>query len=167
MAGSHRVRFNVAHSKAFVLFGLAKGREIGVDIEHVLEIPGVEELARRFFCPSEYRELLMMRHDDRVRAFFDCWTRKEAFVKAVGDGLSYPLNRVEVTLRPEDPPRFVRIGGMLGLGTKWSLRDVAPSEDHAAAVAVAKPDCGIRVLKFEDAATCAEFFRRQRTFESH
>jgi 4'-phosphopantetheinyl transferase len=157
-SGNEGIRFNVAHSNMIVLIGLSEGREIGVDIEHVRGIPDGEELARRFFCPSEYRELLTVERSHRIKAFFDCWTRKEAFVKALGDGLSYPLDRFQVTLRPEDPPRFVNIDGIPGSSTEWSLRDISPREDYAAAVAIEKLDHSMRVLKFDDASACADFF---------
>src|SRR5262249_8176258 len=112
-------------------------------------------IARRFFSPAEYLELASLPAGERLKCFFDCWTRKESFIKAVGDGLSYPLDRFRVTLRPGDPARLVSVDGQDASALPWSLHDVAPSEDYAAALTVASPNCQVYIRRFESAQECA------------
>jgi phosphopantetheine--protein transferase-like protein len=75
------------------------GCEVGVDVEQIRPLPDVHEIASRFFCPEEAAELISLPPDQRGQAFFLCWTRKEAYIKAIGDGLSAPLHGFRVTLR--------------------------------------------------------------------
>jgi len=94
-----RIRFNLSHSKDHALIAFTVGREVGVDIEH--ERKGIEclELAKRFFSGSEYEELRNMDAVERVSAFYRCWTRKEAYIKAAGKGLSMPLDSFSVPVK--------------------------------------------------------------------
>jgi 4'-phosphopantetheinyl transferase len=140
-----------------VLYGLRQNREIGVDLEHIRLVSNMEEIARRYFSPAEYCEFLAVPRERRVKAFFDCWTRKEAFVKALGDGLSYRLDRFQVTLRPDEAAEFVSIDGRPGSEAGWSLYDVAPSESYAAAVALEGPNGVFQVRKFDTPQECVEF----------
>jgi 4'-phosphopantetheinyl transferase len=91
------LRFNVSHAGDVALVAVAYNREVGVDVEAIRDDFEFEPIAKNFFSALELEELLAIPHDVRPRAFFECWTRKEAFLKARGEGLSYPLNRFTVS----------------------------------------------------------------------
>lgn len=93
--------FNVSHSGGIALLAFARGREVGIDIEHVRSDFDLEAIARRFFSAREQSELFALPPEARVEAFFRCWTRKEAYIKATGDGLSLPLSQFDVSLSDE------------------------------------------------------------------
>jgi 4'-phosphopantetheinyl transferase len=128
------LRFNVSHSHALALIAVCAGEEPGVDIELVREMDDMESIVRRFFCPEEIEQWVGLPGELRTRAFFDCWTRKEAYVKAVGDGLLMPLDRFQVSFRPGEAPGIRLYGG--GNGQQWSIFDVRPSTQFAGALAI-------------------------------
>ena len=101
--------FNLAHSDEHLLIGVAREGRLGVDLEAHRDLSDLEKLARRFFASEESDSLLSLPSTDRVRAFFRIWARKEAFVKAVGGGLSVPLRSFAVRLTPEEGNCLVRL----------------------------------------------------------
>ena len=115
------VCFNASHSADIAVYAFSLDCELGIDVEKVRELPDLESISSRFFCAAEASELQSLSANDRCHAFFRCWTRKEAYVKAVGDGLSMPLDRFQVTLLPEDPVRFVHIGNDKKAAQTWAL----------------------------------------------
>jgi 4'-phosphopantetheinyl transferase len=125
---SSKIAFNASHSGQMALYAFTAGCELGVDVEQLRTLDDPESIAARFFSTAEASELLSLGPDQRGQAFFRCWTRKEAFVKAIGGGLAIPLNRFQVTLLPGIPARFVRIAGDLGTSEDWTLDhlDLAP-----------------------------------------
>jgi 4'-phosphopantetheinyl transferase len=151
-----QVRFNVSHSDDIVLYAFGLECEIGADVERIRPVEHMEDIAARFFSPAEGHDLLTVPSAARPTAFFNCWTRKEAFIKALGLGLSYPLDRFQVTLCPGQAARFVGIDGRSGSETNWSIYDVAPSDGHAAAVALDGRDPRFRVFRFKSAQECVE-----------
>lgn len=130
------LEFNVSHSGDVVLFGFTRGVPIGVDVEEVRSRIEIEPLASRFFGPGEARELLEdVAEPERLDAFFRCWTRKEAYLKARGSGLTQALDRFEVTLRPGDPPAMRRVEVAGEDPATWCVFDVpVPAGYHAAGV---------------------------------
>lgn len=128
--------FNVSHSGEYVLIGLTRTGEIGVDIEQIRDGFQVEPIARRFFSEIETQDLMQLRDRERLIAFFRCWTRKEAFIKAIGSGLSYPLNEFDVTLLPRDPPAIRRVRGDAVQAGNWTLHDVPTPDGYVGALAV-------------------------------
>lgn len=129
--------FNVSHAGDVALVAVGAGR-VGVDVEEMQPEVPMRALARRFFTAAENEALSAMSGDDLVRGFYGCWTCKEAFVKAVGEGLSFELDRVEVAVRPL-LARVVSIDGDEGAAAGWTLRDVQVGPGYAAAVAVDSP----------------------------
>jgi 4'-phosphopantetheinyl transferase len=134
--GETGVRFNLSHAGGLALYAVAVGREVGVDVEVVREGVPCEELAEKFFSRRERAALLALPAGDRRRAFFECWARKEAYIKARGMGLSLPLDSFDVSLAPGEPAallsaRDARLGAAC-----WSLRELAAGPGYAAAVAV-------------------------------
>lgn len=133
------VRFNVSHSHEMALCALALGRELGVDVEHIREPSDFDGLAERFFAKSEVGALRALPQEERLAAFFNCWTRKEALLKAAGTGLSFPLDRVVVTLAPDEPARVVAYGDDSSAALKWWLGTLKPAEGYVGAIALS--DC--------------------------
>jgi medium-chain acyl-[acyl-carrier-protein] hydrolase len=135
------LRFNLAHSGGIALMGLALGRAIGVDIERIR--PDVEclELSRRYFSPREVAALEAVRSADRLLAFFKIWTRKEAYLKAHGVGLSLPLDRFSVNL--DEPPQLLSAEHDCSQLGRWEFYSLAPASDCIGALAV--EGAGLRV----------------------
>lgn len=129
------IEFNATHSHGSALFAFARGCSVGVDLEAVRPIAGAQDIADRFFCPEEAAEIRSLPPSERERAFFRCWTRKEAYIKAIGDGLSAALDGFRVTLRPGDPARLLHIAQDTGAAQAWTLDDLTPAADFAAALA--------------------------------
>jgi 4'-phosphopantetheinyl transferase len=130
-----RLRFNVSHSHGLALFAVASGREIGVDVEQVRADFASLEVAERFFSPAEVSGLRALPPDARTSAFFNCWTRKEAYIKARGVGLSHPLDRFTVSLG-SDEPISLSADDEEGAAAHWSLVELLPAEGYRAALAV-------------------------------
>lgn len=126
------IPFNLSHTGGLALVAIAERGRVGIDAEIVRPEVEVEDLSRRFFAPAEAAEILALPPDARLAAFFTCWTRKEAFVKALGGGLSVPLDRFQVSVRTDEPPRLVWAEGEKT--EHWSLLDV--SEPGVAAALV-------------------------------
>lgn len=133
------LRFNVSHSGEAVAYALARGREIGIDIEAVRDLPEADDIAARFFSQRENEAYLALRPEDKPLGFFTCWTRKEAFVKALGDGLDHPLDRFEVSLAPGEAARILRVVSTSGEACGWTLQAFAPGPGLVGAVVVQEP----------------------------
>lgn len=140
LAGSARgaLGFNLSHSGARALIGLAPAAAIGVDVELVRPIPDAGQIARTHFAADEVATLVALPPDAVEGAFYGLWTRKEAVVKAHGTGLSLPLDRFSVTLPPA-PPRLLRWPGAGG----WTLAELDVGPDYAATVAVRSSDAKV------------------------
>jgi len=130
------VQFNMSHSRNLALVAFTSTGKIGVDIEYMDDSLEVEAIAGRFFSALEVQTLLTLPAEARRLGFFNCWTRKEAFVKALGSGLSYPLQQFDVTLSPGAPPALLRHRLQPDQSQRWSLHSFTPAPDYAAAVAV-------------------------------
>ncbi len=128
------VCFNMSHSEDVVLYVVAREPKLGVDVEFIRPMSDTKTIAERFFSTIEYGDLLSL--GERTEGFFNCWTRKEAYIKATGDGLSAPLDEFQVTLKPREPAAFITIRGDKSLAAEWSLFDWKPGEQYAGAVAV-------------------------------
>jgi len=145
------LRFSMSHSGAMALYGVARGREIGVDIEEIRpEFPGFE-IARRFFSAREVESLHALAREARTAAFFCCWARKEAFVKAVGTGLHVPLDAFDVTVEPGAPAEILEARFETAAGSKWSFAQVPPLPGYAAALAVEGAGAGREAFRFPPA----------------
>jgi 4'-phosphopantetheinyl transferase len=138
--GGNTLRFNLSHSRGMALIAITKNRDIGVDIEGINPNFSCLEIAEKFFSPLENSVLRSLPEHLQATAFFTCWTRKEAYIKAVGKGLSIPLNQFDVSLAPGEPAALLNVEGNPEEASKWSLIELFPSSDMVAAVAVAG-DC--------------------------
>jgi 4'-phosphopantetheinyl transferase len=130
------LRFNVSHAGGLALVAIALGREVGVDIEQIREDFATEEIAARFFSPAEVAAIRALPVEERCAAFFNCWTRKEAYVKARGEGLLLPLHRFEVSVAPGDPAALLATADDPREPSRWALRELTPGPGYAAALAV-------------------------------
>lgn len=133
LAGGSDLHFNLAHSGAVVLYALTRAGEVGIDVELAEIRPRDERLAERFFSPAEVAVLRALPRSERPRAFLRCWTRKEAFLKARGDGLQLALRTFDVSLAPGQPVAVTRTEWSTSEPTEWSLRDL--SDEHAGYIA--------------------------------
>src|SRR5579864_4206604 len=130
-----RLQFNASHSGDLALFAFTLDCEIGVDVEAIRPMPDMEVVAERFFCAEETAELMALPVGQRDDAFFLCWTRKEAYIKATGEGLSTPLDEFRVTLHPDQPAGFVHFARDPIAARAWSLHDLKPALRYAGALA--------------------------------
>lgn len=128
------LRFNMSHSRGVGLVAVTDTKELGVDVEYIRPDFASEAIARRFFSSREVSAFNALSNELRVAAFFRCWTRKEAYIKAIGLGLSQPLDGFDVTLAPEAPPALLRTDE--GDASRWSLSDIDVGSDYAAALVV-------------------------------
>lgn len=130
------LRFNVSHSQGVALFAVARGRELGVDVERVSARVACEEIAARFFSARESARLFELPEGLRAEAFFNCWTRKEAYIKARGEGLALPLDLFDVSLVPGEPAALLENRIAPEEVSRWSLLELTPWPRFAAAIAV-------------------------------
>jgi 4'-phosphopantetheinyl transferase len=130
------VQFNLSHSGDIVLIALSRGRALGVDIERMRMDVAAKEIAARFFSADECRALATVAPAARCAAFFDCWTRKEAYLKARGDGLSLPLAQFDVSFLPGDQPRLLAARHDPAEVHRWTLHALDGGEGYKAALAV-------------------------------
>lgn len=131
----HTLEFNLSHSGDFALVGVTRNRSIGVDVERIRTMMDFERVARRFFSQNEVTELMSFPLDQRQRAFFECWARKEAYIKAHGLGLSLPLDSFDVSL---DEPALLRTARPdPSESARWTMLSLAVDPGYAGAVTVA------------------------------
>lgn len=126
--------FNLAHSGEFALYALAYKRQVGVDIEQIRLDLAYEQLAGQVFSLAEQQSLQDILAAQRREAFFNGWTRKEAYIKAQGKGLSLPLDQFTVTLAPDELPRLVSTQHAPDEAARWSLQAVTPASGYVGAV---------------------------------
>jgi 4'-phosphopantetheinyl transferase len=144
----NRLQFNLAHSGGLALFVFTLHDEVGVDIERERDLRDALAIAERFFSPSERAVLRELPDSERVPAFFRCWTRKEAFIKAVGEGLSYPLADFDVTLASGDPARLLSIRGSEEEARRWSLHSLDLPAGYCGAVALRSTEVRLESWRF-------------------
>lgn len=142
--GSRRLRFNLSHSHGLALYGITQNREIGIDVEYTGRSCNPLALARRFFSSDEADIIGNMPERDRIKAFFACWTRKEAFLKGLGYGLALPLNRFTVSVYADRPPVLLHTAWCDNEPPAWELFDIDAEADYAGAAAVKGGAANIR-----------------------
>lgn len=144
------LRFNMSHSAGKALYAVTLGREVGVDVEQVCPDRDHARIAERFFSAREVQALRALSEEEQRTAFFRCWTRKEAYVKAVGKGLAIPLDRFAVSLAPRERAAFLDAGDGAGVVSGWSLCNVPVDGGYEGAVCVeGERNYEYRILNFE------------------
>jgi 4'-phosphopantetheinyl transferase len=130
------LRFNLAHCENLALIALIRGEKIGVDLERIRILPDMGELVARFFSPRENAVFQSLPVEQQPEAFFNLWTRKEAWLKATGEGISRYLGEVEVVFLPGDAAQLLSLPECIAPQGQWSLCDLRPTGEFAAAIAV-------------------------------
>lgn len=143
--GEHSLRFNLSHSNEVALLAVTVDADVGVDVEHIRADFASEDIARRFFSRAEVDTFNALAKEEQVAAFFRCWTRKEAYIKAIGKGLSQPLDAFDVTLAPGTPAALLRAEE--DDASRWWLSDINIGEGYAGALAVERPVAEVRFFR--------------------
>lgn len=130
------LQFNVSHSQGLALIAAARSRRLGVDVEQVREMADLGEIVERFFSPNERAAFAAIGGALKTEAFFRGWVRKESVIKAVGAGMSLPLDSFDVSISPGEPARIQRIETTQGATERWTLVDLDPMPGFVGALAV-------------------------------
>jgi 4'-phosphopantetheinyl transferase len=146
--GSDAVRFNMSDSGDLALFAVTRGRKVGIDLERVRPLAEAQEIARAFFSAQEYAVFCTLAEDQKREAFFACWTRKEAYLKARGVGLFLPFDQFDVSLTPGRPAMLLATKGDAQEASRWSLCELRPGPGYAAALAVAGHGWQVKCWQF-------------------
>jgi 4'-phosphopantetheinyl transferase len=132
-----RLRFNLSHSGDLALCGVTARATIGVDVEQLRALPDAVSIAERFFSRHENEILQTIPAEKQIEAFFNCWTRKEAYIKALGQGLALPLPSFDVTLTPGQPAALLAVRGQPQDDVhRWALQGLIPQPGYVAAFVV-------------------------------
>src|SRR5208337_1376029 len=121
----NRIQFNLAHSNGYAIYAVTLDRRIGVDLERVVAVVELERIVDRFFSNREKAVIHALAGKEQREAFFNSWTRKEAYLKACGKGLAaYPLNEIDTSLDPGEPSRSLRTPGDMREDSRWYLEQL-------------------------------------------
>jgi len=138
------IEFNLSHSGDYILIAVARGHKVGVDVEHLRMDLEHDKMARRFFSQVEYNEFNAIPHEQKMIAFFNCWTRKEAYIKAHGLGMSLPLDSFDVSCSLNEPAVLRATRPDPNEASKWTLLSLEVHPEHAGALAVEGRDLEFR-----------------------
>jgi len=138
LEGESGLCFNVSHTDGLALMAFVMRRTIGIDVENLVRGVDAQRLAERFFSERERQALRSLRGDELQAAFFRCWTRKEAYIKAKGDGLSLALDQFDVSIAEQDHDALLATRPDPTEATRWTVCDVPMGTGYVAAVAVAE-----------------------------
>ena len=133
---SSSLQFNISHSEEYALYGFAFNRQIGVDVEYLRPMPDAVNIARRFFSPAELDLVQNAAPPEQHRLFFQLWTAKEAYLKAIGTGLTGMLDNIEIAFDQNLQPSFRTIAGDRQAATNWTLCSCSPATDYVGAIAI-------------------------------
>lgn len=131
---SSGLKFNVSHSGDKMLIAISARREIGIDVEKIRPDFSTEEIAERYFSAFEVARFRSLPDEVRSEAFFSCWTRKEAYIKAIGNGLSCPLDEFDVTFAPGEPAGLLAVRGHAFPASAWAMHDLDVGPGYKAAL---------------------------------
>lgn len=154
LAESHTspISFNLAHSGGLAIYAFSQSRELGVDLEFIREDLAGEEIAERFFSRREIGALQTLPVELRKHAFFNCWTRKEAYIKARGEGLSMPLDQFDVSLAPGEPAALLKNHADEAEVARWEMRSIPVAPGYVAALVVEGHDWKLKTFSLEPPA---------------
>lgn len=143
-AAARSLHFNLAHSDAIAVYAIAK-HELGVDVERIRPMDDAEQIASRFFSQREKDCLVALPAEQRREAFFNCWTRKEAYLKAIGSGLDDCLDQIEVSLAPGEVAELL---GVPNGSRPWRLHSLTPAPEFVGALAIQPEDSRVNCWKW-------------------
>jgi 4'-phosphopantetheinyl transferase len=150
LAANPSLKFNMSQSQHLALYGFILEHDIGVDIECERPLDDLEDVARYYFAAEEMASLFSLSADQRVTASIKCWSRKEAFIKAVGEGLRYPLDAFAVTLTPDIPARLLRVDAQPEAVERWRYATFDVPGEYAAAAIVTHPQWRLEQWQWTD-----------------
>jgi 4'-phosphopantetheinyl transferase len=139
-AGQPSINFNLSHSQGLALYAVTSGQYVGIDLEHIRDDFDRERIAAHAFSAEEREALMTLSASQRRVGFFHCWTQKEAYIKATGEGLSRPLDGFDVSLAPDQPARLLADRTDPTAVQRWLLYNLCPAPGFAAALAVEARD---------------------------
>ena len=142
------VRFNFSNSGELGLLAVTRGRDVGVDVEQVRHLPDALEIARGFFSGAEAEVLRRTPAEQRDLAFFHCWTRKEAYIKAVGAGLAIPLDCFDVAFAPGEPAALLQHRDRPAEVQRWIIRHLEVEGEYVGALAIERDRLTLRRLQW-------------------
>lgn len=148
-AGTVPLSFNAAHSEDLLLIAVSREGLLGVDVEEIRPLPEFNDLVERFFCRSEHSQFGQLPSGEKPAAFFNLWTRKEAWLKATGEGIAHLLSQVEVSFLPAEPARLIQLPHLYSQGTSWFLYELTPKTGFAAALAVGGQEPSIHCWHYQ------------------
>ena len=149
-AGDPPVHFNVSHTRSLALLAFSSDRHLGVDVEFIRPMENWADIARRFFSQNELAELRALPPEQRDEGFYTCWTRKESYIKARGEGLHLPLDSFDVTLTPGLPERLTAEDA-----SNWTLVSLYPREGYAAALTAEGQNLNLQLFDYVYTSTQA------------
>ncbi len=142
--GKRDIKFNLSHSEALAIYVFTQGHEVGIDVEYMHEIPEMEQIVEQFFSVRERFFFGTLTASEKQERFFNWWTRKEALMKATGDGLSYPLDTFDVSAVPGKSFELLRTVDDAKEASKWTIGDVGPGEGFTGSFAVEGGNCEVQ-----------------------
>jgi 4'-phosphopantetheinyl transferase len=143
------IRFNISHSHTLMLVAVARARELGIDVEYHRDNIVAEQIPERFLSPREVVQLRALPLQLQQRAFFNCWTRKEAYIKALGEGLSHPLHSFDVSFAPDADAALRYVAGNPEELTRWSFHNIELGSSYSAALVVEGSGCSVRKMSWQ------------------
>jgi 4'-phosphopantetheinyl transferase len=135
------IRFNLSHSEDMVLIAVTRGVEVGVDVEHIRKIPDALQIVNSTFSVDERKFLNSLPPGDFEESFFAYWTSKEAFLKGIGKGLSYPLDKFSISFLSKESESLVYIHDDQGNALCWKIIQISPGPGYSGALALEEPGC--------------------------
>src|SRR5262249_40325745 len=141
------LQFNLSHSHELALLAAVKSRKIGIDVEHLRDLPNAEAIAGRFFTVEEREALARLPAPNRTAAFFICWTRKEALLKSTGEGLSKPIDTWNVSHDLSGSAGSVAVACRTCASLVWELTDLRPADGYVGACAVEGTGCALTTFE--------------------
>lgn len=147
--GGEWLRFNVSHAGELALYAVSREREVGVDIELIRTDIEHQQIATQFFSEQEVVSLLALPAHLQQEAFFLCWTRKEAYIKGIGEGLSLPLHSFDVSLTPGEPAALLAVRGDAQETARWTLKALEPGPGYRAALVAEGRDWQLKCWQWD------------------
>ena len=141
--GDDKISFNLSHSTDVVLYAVTLNRNVGIDVESIRDTVDVVQIANRFFSASEIQSLDCIPEKQRPEKFFQYWTRKEAFLKATGEGVSFPMEQCNVSLVNGNFLSPIELYGENSENSRWYVRDLFPGDGYVAAIAIEGNDSDV------------------------
>ena len=135
---SNNIQFNLSHSENLILFAVARGARVGIDVEYMRNVSDARQIVNRFFSGDERKFLNSLPPADFQKGFFACWSSKEAFLKGLGQGLSYPLDKFSITFSKGESVGFLQIYDDTANACSWKILSLTPGQGYSGALAIEK-----------------------------